>query len=464
MSGAGRLARLPRVDHVLGAAPLVASPVARRIKRALVQAEVARLRERSLAGAAVASPDAAVLAASVRAQLEALLTPRPRRVINATGVLLHTNLGRAPLSAAAIAAMSAAAGCCDLELELPSGRRSSRQRHLVALLELLLGAPALVVNNGAAALLLACTALGGPGGVVISRGQMVEIGDGFRIAEMAAAGGTRVWEVGSTNRTHLADYEAALLGQAPGMTAPASALLWVHLSNFRQDGFVHQVALASLAGLAKARGAPLIADLGSGSLGGALGAEEPTIHDYVAAGADLITCSGDKLLGGPQAGLIVGAAALVERCRRHPLARALRPDKTTIAALHATAVAHALEGPPELPLHHLAAASVAGLRARAGALAAALGWPESCVRATTATIGGGSLPGETLEGVGLVAPVGASPDRLAARLRCGEPPVIGRVYEGALILDLRSVPAAEDAALLAALRAALGDDGAERQR
>jgi len=451
----GSLARLPRVDHVLEAAPLAASPAARRIKRALVQAAVAELRGRLLAGASdVIVPEAAALAATVRAQIDALLTPHPRRVINASGVLLHTNLGRAPLSQAAVAAMTAAAGCCDLEIELASGRRSSRQRRLQALLEALLGAPALVVNNGAAALLLACTALGGPGGVVISRGQMVEIGDGFRIAEMAAAGGTRVWEVGSTNRTHLVDYEAALAGQGPGMAGPASALLWVHLSNFRQEGFVHEVALESLARLAKSREAPLIADLGSGSLGGALAGEEPTIPGYLAAGADLITCSGDKLLGGPQAGLIVGAAALVERCRRHPLARALRPDKTTIAALHATAAAHALEGPPELPLYSLAAASVERLRSRAEGLAAALGWPAArVVVVTTATIGGGSLPGETIAGVGLVAP-----QRLAERLRCGEPPVIGRVHEGALILDLRSVPEAEDAALLAALLAAMSAD------
>ena len=340
------LASLPKVDRVLDAAPLAASPVARALKRRLVQEAIAELRARIQAGDLTSIPDAEALAVIVRARLDELLAPRPRRVINATGVVLHTNLGRAPLAPAAVQAMAAAAAACDLEIDLVSGRRGSRLAHLRPLLRALLGVDdVLVVNNGAAALLLACTALGGPGGLAIARGQMVEIGDGFRVAAMATAGGARLVEIGSTNRTHLADYRAALDGEAPGESGPATAILWVHLSNFRQEGFVHQAELAELAELARARGVPLIADLGSGSLGVGVPGGEPTIAEYAAAGADLVTFSGDKLLGGPQAGILAGRAALVERCGRHPMARALRPDKTTIAALHATAAAPAAPRP-----------------------------------------------------------------------------------------------------------------------
>jgi L-seryl-tRNA(Ser) seleniumtransferase len=300
-----------------------------------------------------------------------------------------------------------------------------------------------VVNNGGAALLLACTALGLPGGVALSRGQMVEIGDGFRVAEMAAAGGARVLEVGSTNRTHLADYAAAL-------DAGASAILWVHLSNFSQAGFVHQPTLAELAVLAQARGVPLVADLGSGALG-RLSGREPTVQAYLAEGAALVTFSGDKLLGGPQAGLLVGQAALVERCRRHPLARALRLDKTAVAALHATAALHAQEGAARLPLHRMLAASVAELRERAGAIAQALAWPLDRVRDSEATVGGGSLPGDMLASVALAVP-GAQAEQRAIRLRTGAPAVVGRVHAQTLLLDLRSVLPEQDAGLIAALR------------
>ncbi len=458
------LASLPKVDRVLDAAPLAASPVARALKRRLVQEAIAELRARIQAGDLTSIPDAEALAVIVRARLDELLAPRPRRVINATGVVLHTNLGRAPLAPAAVQAMAAAAAACDLEIDLVSGRRGSRLAHLRPLLRALLGVDdVLVVNNGAAALLLACTALGGPGGLAIARGQMVEIGDGFRVAAMATAGGARLVEIGSTNRTHLADYRAALDGEAPGESGPATAILWVHLSNFRQEGFVHQAELAELAELARARGVPLIADLGSGSLGVGVPGGEPTIADYAAAGADLVTFSGDKLLGGPQAGILAGRAALVERCGRHPMARALRPDKTTIAALHATAAAHALEGPPPLPLLDLCGATVESLNRRAEGLRLALGWPARCVHPTTATIGGGSLPGDTLPGVALAVP-GPSPTRLAARLRAGAPPVVGRIHEDTLLIDLRSVDPADDDDLLAALRALELERERERER
>jgi len=442
--------KLPRVDAILAHPDLTAHPAAYALKKRAVQQSLAATRAARLAAGEVEdvledmSQATAVVAREVAAGLTELLTPRPRAVINATGVLLHTNLGRAPLAAEAVAAMVAAAGCCELEIEALSGRRGSRLMWLRPLLQALFAAEDVhVVNNGGAALLLACTALGLPGGVALSRGQMVEIGDGFRVAEMAAAGGARVLEVGSTNRTYLADYAAAL-------DAGASAILWVHLSNFSQAGFVHQPTLAELAVLAQARGVPLVADLGSGALG-RLSGREPTVQAYLAEGAALVTFSGDKLLGGPQAGLLVGQAALVERCRRHPLARALRLDKTTVAALHATAALHAQEGAARLPLHRMLAASVAELRERAGAIAQALAWPLDRVHDSEATVGGGSLPGDMLASVALAVP-GAQAEQRAIRLRTGAPAVVGRVHAQTLLLDLRSVLPEQDAGLIAALR------------
>ena len=446
--------KFPRVDAILAHPELAEHPAAYALrKRAVQQALAGRRAERLAAGDLEGvvedvledmSQEAARIARAVADELTGLLSPRPRPVINATGVLLHTNLGRAPLAAEAVAAMVAAAGCCALELELESGRRGSRLVWLRPLLQGLFGAEDVhVVNNGGAALLLACTALGLPGAVALSRGQMVEIGDGFRVAEMAAAGGARIVEVGSTNRTHLGDYATAL-------DAGASAILWVHLSNFSQAGFVHQPTLTELAALARARGVPLLADLGSGALG-ELSGREPTVQAYLAEGADLVTFSGDKLLGGPQAGLLAGRAPLVERCRRHPLARALRLDKTAVAALHATAALHAREGGAGLPLHVMLAASVPGLRARAGAIAEALGWAAGCVRDSEATVGGGSLPGDMLASVALAVP-GTQPELRAQRLRTGTPAVVGRVHAQTLLLDLRSVLPEQDAGLIAALR------------
>ncbi|MCB9749829.1 MAG: L-seryl-tRNA(Sec) selenium transferase [Myxococcales bacterium] len=452
-----RFARLPKVDRVLAASPLREHPAAASLKKLLVQEAVESLRARLRDDDAHALPSVEALARELAEALdERWLRPHPRPVINATGVILHTNLGRAPLSAAARDAMVAAAGYCDLEFERASGRRGSRFTPLRPLGRALLEAEDVhVVNNGGAAVLLACTALGLPGGVVLSRGQMIEIGDRFRVAEMAAAAGARVREVGSTNRTHLHDYERALTGDDP-----PSAILWAHLSNFRQEGFVASVALHELAALARARGVPLIADLGSGSLGRGIPGDEPTIQEYLRAGADVVTCSGDKLLGGPQAGIMAGRAALIERCRRHPMARALRPDKCTLAALHATLAAHARGGDDvALPLQRMAAASVESLRARARQLGRALGWPEDQLefRATRAAIGGGSLPGATLDSVALVLPRPGALEAgaLARRLRLGEPPVVTRVQGGEVLVDLRAVEPADDEALIQALRAAL---------
>jgi L-seryl-tRNA(Ser) seleniumtransferase len=380
----------------------------------------------------------------VRAQLDVWLTPHPVPVLNATGVLLHTNIGRAPLALAARAAALAAAGNCDLELELDTGKRGSRLAHLRPLLAALFDAEdVLVVNNGAAALLLACTALGAPGGVALSRGQHVEIGDGFRVAEMAAAGGVPVIAVGSTNRTHLRDYEDAL--------ARASALLWVHRSNFEQRGFISEVELATLGELARERNVPLIADVGSGLVDGSLTPSEPSVSSYLVQGATIVGFSGDKLLGGPQAGLLAGSAAAIARCRRHPLARALRCGKLALAALHATAIAHLRPGDPALPLHAMLEADVAALRARAERLCAALGWPPSCVRESVATVGGGSLPGHELASVALVPNVSSAHDA-AALLRRGQPAMLARVHAGELWIDLRTLVEIDDETVLAVLR------------
>ena len=456
------LARLPKVDQVLQAKPLLDLGWRREIVRRQVQTQLAALREQLLAGASVEVPDAEGLAATVRATLDGWAKPRPSRVINATGVLLHTNLGRAPLDAKARAAMHDAAGYCDLEVGLDSGQRGSRFVWLRPFLSALLGCEDVhVVNNNAAALLLACTVLGddaasGRSGVALSLGQMVEIGDGFRVSTMAGAGGCPVVPVGSTNRTHPADYEAALAGQLPecrGM--PVAALLWVHRSNFSQSGYVREVSLPDLHAIARAAGVPLIADLGSGSLGGGLPEVEPTISGYLEQGADLVLCSGDKLMGGPQAGVIAGRRELVERCRRHPMARALRPDKTALAALHATCVAHAHEGLTDLPLHRMATVSPESLRARAQRLVERLGWGGEAITATSATIGGGSLPDDTLPSVALVVPTDR-PTRIARRLRLGDPPVVGRIEDDRLLLDLRSVDPEEDDELAQAVASVLG--------
>ncbi len=446
------LSRLPKVDAVLDAAPLAETPWRRPIKRRLVQDALAQLRQTVLDGSSIDVPDAAGLAATVRDQLAQWVRPRPMRVINATGVILHTNLGRAPLSDAAVEAMAAAGRYCDLEVGLHDGKRGSRFAWLRPFICTVMGSEdAHVVNNNAAALLLACTVLGTPGGVVLSRGQMVEIGDSFRVATMAAAGGVRVVAVGSTNRTHVRDYEQALDGEGPdAQGVAASALLWCHQSNFKQEGYVKEVSLAELAKVAKSRGVPLIADLGSGSLGAGLPDVEPTIGAYLEQGVDVVLASGDKLLGGPQCGIVAGTKAFVERCRRHPMARALRPDKTTLAALHATFAAHAAEGTPALPLHDMVGLPTEGLRRRAAALCGELGWAEDRVVEIDAAIGGGSLPGDTIPSVGLWVPC-KKPARAAKALRLGDPPVIGRIEDERLLLDLRTVDPRDDAAVGAAL-------------
>jgi L-seryl-tRNA(Ser) seleniumtransferase len=400
------------------------------------------------------APDASALVAEVAARVEEELSGTLVPVINATGIIVHTNLGRAPLSMAARAAMDGvAAGYSNLEYSLETGSRGSRYVHAEALIRKLTGAEAaLVVNNNAGAILLALSALAQGREVVISRGQLVEIGGGFRIPDVLRQGGARLVEVGTTNRTHPRDYEAAI-------DADTALLLRVHSSNFRQVGFTAEVSLADMAAIAHTRGVLLVDDLGSGTLLDTASyglAREPMVQESLSAGADLVTFSGDKLLGGPQAGLIAGRADLVEKLRRHPLTRALRVDKATLAALQATLLHYARgEALAEIPVWRMIAAPVDALERRAAALAAALTARGRAARVASfeSAVGGGSLPGETLPSAGVRITVDA-PNALAARLRRGEPPVVARIAEGELLLDLRTVQPEEDAALLAALLAA----------
>jgi L-seryl-tRNA(Ser) seleniumtransferase len=432
---------VPRTDAVL-TEPRLSEPL-RRLGRPLVKRAVAQAQQRVRAGEL--APEDVV---------DATLTALPRTaagsltpVLNATGVLLHTNLGRAALSEAAVAAIIVAAGSCNVELDLSTGARGRRGRGaLEALAVAVAGAGAVhVVNNGAAALALVATALAGPStgtpDIVIARGELVEIGDGFRIPELLAATGARLREVGATNRVRLGDYADAI-GPRTGL------ILKVHPSNFQITGFTSSVSVAELSTL----GPPLVVDIGSGLLAPeALLPDEPDAASVLAAGATLVTASGDKLLGGPQAGLLLGAPGagteLVERLRRHPLARALRVDKLTLAALEAT-----LTGPPT-PTARALHAELAELARRAETLAGRLvsaGVDATAVR-SEATVGGGGAPGVPLPSASV-----ALPERFAAALRCGEPAVLGRLEGGRCLLDLRALPADADDALYAAVRAARG--------
>jgi L-seryl-tRNA(Ser) seleniumtransferase len=375
------------------------------------------------------------------------------RVVNATGVIVHTNLGRAPLPMAALDAVSlAASGYSNLEYDLKSGKRGSRQAHVEALLieQLTGGEAALVVNNGAAAVLLASAALARGRDLVVSRGQLIEIGGSFRIPEIVEQSGARLVEVGTTNRTRLDDYRGAI-GPETG------AILRVHQSNFRSLGFVQDVGVEELTGL----GVPVIDDLGSGMLAAQLPVldEEPTARDSLVAGAAVVCFSGDKLLGGPQAGLMVGERSAIERCRTHPLARAMRIDKLSLAALAATLRLYldpqaAIE---QIPVLAMLTATRETLDSRALALKSGL--PDS-VRANvieaTAKVGGGALPLTELSGpVCAIDPAPLSLDELARRLRSSTPPVVGRAYQGRLLLDPRTIDESEVADVARAVVAAL---------
>ena len=364
--------------------------------------------------------------------------PPLRPVINATGVVIHTNLGRAPLSAAALgAARAAAEGYANLEYDLREGERGSRHNLVTDLLRRLSGAEdALVVNNNAAGLLLILSALAQAKEAVISRGQLVEIGGGFRIPDVMRQSGVNLIEVGTTNRTYAADYAAAI-GELTAL------LLRVHTSNFLLVGFTHAPELSELVELAERHGLPVVDDLGSGSLldTSVYGlAREPMVQESVAAGAGLVAFSGDKLLGGPQAGVIVGRSALVAQLKKHPLTRALRPDKLTLAALGATLVHYVRgEAEREVPVWRMLSATAQALHDRASRLAQVLGGE---VVETRSAVGGGSLPGQTQPSRAV-----ALPEQLATALRAADPPVIGRIEDGRLLLDLRTVLPEQDDAL-----------------
>ena len=421
---------VPRTDAVL-AEPAVAQAVSR-LGRESVKAAVQAAQ--ALARAGDISPDD-VVASTLAGLPERSTTLTP--VLNATGVVIHTNLGRAPLSDAAVEAMRAAAGTVDVELDLATGQRTTRGRGtLGALLELLPEAEAaLVVNNGAAALVLATTALAAGREVVVSRGEMVEIGDGFRLPDLIASAGARLREVGTTNRTTLADYEAAI-GPDTG------CVLKVHPSNFRVEGFTSAVPVAALAAL----GPPVVHDIGSGLLRPhGLLPDEPDAARSLADGAAVVTCSGDKLLGGPQAGLVLGRTDTVTRLRRHPLARAVRADKTTLAALEAT-----LRG-PRAPVWDALEADPDRLRARCAALVATL--PEGLGTTVPAdgVVGGGGAPGHTLPGWAV-----SLPESYAGALRLQPSPVLARVERGRCLVDLRCIPEAADPLVAQAIRAVVG--------
>jgi L-seryl-tRNA(Ser) seleniumtransferase len=395
------------------------------------------------------------LEARAKELLELLERPSFQRVINATGVILHTNLGRAPLSAAARAAVARAAeGYSNLELDLDTGERGSRQAHVEGLLRELTGAEAaMVVNNGAAAVLLAACALAGPGrGIIVSRGQLVEIGGGFRIPEVIATSGAALIEVGTTNRTRLRDYERALASEA----REVGAIMRVHPSNFRTLGFVEDVSIEALCAL----GVPVIDDVGSGALANpaevrALG-DEPGIQASVAAGAALVCCSGDKLLGGPQAGLLVGHRSAVAAARSHPLARAVRIDKLSLSALEATLLVYRdpRRASREIPALAMLQAGEEALSARAERLLEGIGAAATRVRAA-GKVGGGALPLLELEGPAIALAGAGDPVELVRALRGATVPVIARVQDGRVLLDPRTLADDEIEAVVAAVRAVL---------
>ena len=420
MNSRNSLRDLPSVDRLLADERLraLADEHGRQLVLTAARAALARAREEIREGF-----EQEDLPANAIVELDRLLAPRLRRVINGTGVVVHTNLGRAPLSENALDRVrEVGRGYSNLEYDLDAGARGSRQDHLATALRDLTGAEAaLVVNNNAAAVLLALAALAEGREVVVSRGELVEIGDGFRIPDVLTRSGARLIEVGTTNRTRLADYERAV-------REDTAAILRVHQSNFRIVGFAEQPALKDLARLADRRGLVLVDDLGSGVLD-ELG-DEPTVRGSLEAGAHLVTFSGDKLLGGPQAGIVVGRADLVERLRRHPLQRALRADKLTLAALEGTLVAYRSER-TRLPVLRMLEEPAAAVRMRAARLAELTG---GTVEPTVARAGGGALPLAEIESYACALEEG-----LATPLRLGDPPVIGIVRDGRLLLDCRTL-------------------------
>ena len=453
MSGDPTLRQLPAVDRLLreSASEALVAVYGRDAVRDALRSVLDVARQWIREGGAPPPDDELFSAAD--SMLRRQFAPTLRPAINATGVIIHTNLGRAPLSEAAQAAMLAvASGYSTLEFDLEAGRRGKRDEHAEALLRAVTGAEAaLVVNNNAAAVNLMLAALARDREVLISRGQLVEIGGGFRMPDVMARSGARLVEVGTTNRTRLEDFAEAI-------TPQTALVMRVHASNFKQIGFTAQPTLPELAALAHRHDVLAVDDLGSGALidTASLGlAHEPTVQESLRAGFDLVAFSGDKLLGGPQAGIIVGRAELVAQLKKHPSARAFRIDKLCLAALVAT-LEHYRRGEAltHVPVWRLISMPLDAIAARAEA------WAEQVsgtVIAGQSTIGGGSLPGETLPTALLALDV-ADPEAVAARLRGGEAPIIARIAEGRLLLDPRTVFPDQDEALIGALRSALAAD------
>jgi L-seryl-tRNA(Ser) seleniumtransferase len=447
--------KLPSVDKLLRRDELrqLAKIHGHQLVAGAIRAELEVARGQVMAGQPAPAADALAQAAMARLSVE--VRPSLQPVINATGVIIHTNLGRALLSQQAREAMlQAASTYSNLEYSLEAGLRGSRYVHAADLLCRLSGAEAaVVVNNNAGAVILALTALARGRDVIISRGQLVEIGGGFRIPEIMAQSGANLVEVGTTNRTYVHDYEQAIDPDRRGM------LLTVHYSNYQITGFTSQPSLAELSELSRRYQVPLMEDLGSGTLldTASFGlAHEPTIQESLAAGAEIVTASGDKLLGGPQAGLIFGKTDLIARLKKHPLIRALRVDKTTLAALQATLLAY-LENKAteEIPVWRMISANIDDLARRAQGWQAALHRISQAdtslqVRDSDSTVGGGSLPGQTLPTKALSISV-ASVDALAEKLRQADPPVIARIEDDLLLLDPRTVLPEQDKTLISVL-------------
>ena len=427
-----RLRELPSVDEVVGRLAGLCARFPRELVVAEVRRAIAEARREILAGG---EPKFGI-DVYVTELLESIERPSLRRVINATGVVLHTNLGRAPL-----------AGYLNLEYDLDTGRRGKRDVHVAGLIERIAGAPGIVVNNNAAAVFLILNELAAGHEVVVSRGELIEIGDGFRIPDIMERSGAVLREVGTTNRTRIDDYAAAI-------TERTRLLLRVHPSNFHVSGFTARPELAELVGLGRERGIPVYEDLGSGCVAdlkrfGIRGVAEPLVRASIEAGANLVSFSGDKLLGGPQAGIIAGDAALVQRVRRNPLFRALRVDKLTYAALEDTLRNVLLERWDQIPALRMIALTAGDIRARGEKLAEGL--PVEIIPGES-VIGGGSTPDQSLPTY-LIALRCADVNEAEGRCRAHDPPVIARIVNNRLVFDLRTVLPEEEPELAAVLRA-----------
>jgi L-seryl-tRNA(Ser) seleniumtransferase len=432
-----KLRDLPAVHEVLERL----FPALARFPRALVAAEIRRALDEFRAGILGGSATGPPLEARVEKALAALERPSLRRVVNATGVVLHTNLGRAPLGP-----LHVLPGYSNLEYDLAAGRRGQRDVHAAGLLERLLGAPGIAVNNNAAAIFLALNELAADGEVVVSRGELIEIGDGFRIPDIMARSGASIREVGTTNRTVIADYRAAI-------NERTRLLLRVHPSNFRISGFTARPELRELVALGRERGLPVYEDLGSGCVVDllAFGIQEPLVSDSLKAGADLVSFSGDKLLGGPQAGILAGKPEIVARLRRNPLFRALRLDKTIYQALANTLRSLLLERWDDVPALALIRRTPADIRARAEALLARVPGLRAGIVPGSSVAGGGATPEQSIP-TWLIAIDCADLPEAERRLRAADPPVVARIENEKLILDLRTVFPEEEEDLAAALR------------